>query len=169
MATADETLVAATAVLQNLARDESIPGSSSPPFDYPTVPNRPNFPEKIVSLRQPSRPSLRPWCAACTIWNFKLSVTTISNSRRTPTRPHRLLERPARGISCGHLGSLACRPVKILTLCHSSKKRPRSPRTNHPWEKLTTNPMKKMITAPVSCERRISASSATTYKSRPRR
>lgn len=34
MATADETLVAATAVLQNLARDESIPGSSSPPFDF---------------------------------------------------------------------------------------------------------------------------------------
>ncbi|KGO41233.1 CheY-like superfamily [Penicillium expansum] len=34
MASADETLVAATAVLQNLARDESIPGSSSPPFDF---------------------------------------------------------------------------------------------------------------------------------------
>lgn len=34
MASADETLVAAAAVLQNLARDESIPGSSSPPFDF---------------------------------------------------------------------------------------------------------------------------------------
>ncbi|KAJ5601438.1 hypothetical protein N7510_010972 [Penicillium lagena] len=52
MAAADETLAAATAVLQNLAREEPTPGSSSPPFDF-------QFPVSngTKSARLPGEPS----------------------------------------------------------------------------------------------------------------
>ncbi|KAJ5589652.1 histidine kinase osmosensor [Penicillium hordei] len=118
MAGADETLVAATAVIQSLARDEPTRGSVSPlliaNFPQPTVPNHPNFPGNPAQQRSPSKP-------------------IITNSPTTPNTPSRLLSDPTRRtlifLWTFGLDRLLSGEGSDSSYCHTQQQKPNQPDT----------------------------------------